>query len=487
MRTLESLPHSIGDAYQQIMSRIEAGRKVDKMMALRTLGWILRAGRHLKMGELRELISIRTGDRDLNADDLPKPTKILKVCQSLVDYDDSIDLVRFTHETVPNFLETEFTGLPSPFELAATCLTYLEFDVFEDGGDKDLLLQKYQALNYISHFWDFHTKKVETSESIQMAALGVLTSENRRNLMRQIKQGRFYVGGQTILHVLADSAMAETCTRLLDCRRKENDPYGLHKGIDDIFSASLSLWNTIQVDVGAKDEQGWTPMHWAAFSGHKDVIVSLLATENADPNATDKDGWSALHCSASRGFKDVVLTLLDKGADINARDLDGWTPLHYSSFRGFADVAIILLNRHADVNAKTDAGWTPLHCAAVRGLMNMVIILLDRGVDVDAKASDGCSALNYAIFQKFRDVAEKLMERTANTDERTKNEITTLPRKGLFYGVSEGERNGLNVRDALDYLDQIKSNYPEEPAAYNTFLDIMRLFKDRKYDLCWRN
>ena len=53
------------------------------------------------------------------------------------------------------------------------------------------------------------------------------------------------------------------------------------------------------------EEDGWTPLHYAAGNGKKDE-VKLLLRGGADPDKTDRWGRTALHCTASKGHKDVV-------------------------------------------------------------------------------------------------------------------------------------------------------------------------------------
>ena len=56
------------------------------------------------MTELREALSVREGDRELNEQFMLHPSTILQACQSLVTYEERNDVVRFTHYSVQEFL-----------------------------------------------------------------------------------------------------------------------------------------------------------------------------------------------------------------------------------------------------------------------------------------------------------------------------------------------------------------------------------------------
>lgn len=87
-----------------------------------------------------------------------------------------------------------------------------------------------------------------------------------------------------------------------------------------------------RIDVAAKDEQGFTALHWAAFQGHKDV-VDVLLHRDAPLEARNTYGgtvlgstiWAATHVEGvfrSEGFNRVdyvpiVERLLAAGARID--------------------------------------------------------------------------------------------------------------------------------------------------------------------------
>jgi len=130
--------------------------------------------------------------------------------------------------------------------------------------------------------------------------------------------------------------------------------------------------------VFGKDEEGFTPLGWAAGKGNKDAAELLLAN-NADVNAKTKDGGTPLCLAAAKGRKDVAELLLANKADVNAKNNDGWTPLHYAADYGQKDVAELLLAKGASINAKADDGSTPLSLAAAKGHQDVAKMLQQHG------------------------------------------------------------------------------------------------------------
>ncbi len=136
-----------------------------------------------------------------------------------------------------------------------------------------------------------------------------------------------------------------------------------------------------QVDLEARDENGWTPLHKAAFSGHLPV-VQYLCEQGADKEARmltmhedDEDdwadeysendyGWTPLHQAAENGHLSVVQYLCEQGADMEAMDLNGDTPLHWAAYNGHLSMMQYLCEQGADKEASDRQDRTPLHLAA---------------------------------------------------------------------------------------------------------------------------
>ena len=101
----------------------------------------------------------------------------------------------------------------------------------------------------------------------------------------------------------------------------------------------------------------------AAKNADHEALRQLIAADPTLLEARDKDGCTPLHCAAWKGLPETVALLLDLGAHIAARNQNdhyGDTALHAAAHGNHREVVALLLERGADRYASNPAGRTPL-------------------------------------------------------------------------------------------------------------------------------
>ncbi|KAJ0050999.1 hypothetical protein NL108_012148 [Boleophthalmus pectinirostris] len=177
-----------------------------------------------------------------------------------------------------------------------------------------------------------------------------------------------------------------------------------------------SLWTGSEEEEETDDERGERPEEWylqkesllkdkpqelilwAAENNRLSTVNSLLATDAALVHCSDEDGYSPLHRAAYGGHVDVASALLHSYARVNARTADGWTPLHSACRWNRVTMASLLLRHGAKLNAQTNGGLTPLHLAASNpdSALTLELLLSQRHLNASLRSSSGETASQVA-------------------------------------------------------------------------------------------
>lgn len=103
-------------------------------------------------------------------------------------------------------------------------------------------------------------------------------------------------------------------------------------------------------------------------------LVRTLLDQGADTKVTDDNGITPLHLAAYLGHRNIVTALVSAGADIHARDRFGRTPLIHAALDGYESIVVYLLLNGVDPQARSDR-WSALELAAVMGHQQLALLL----------------------------------------------------------------------------------------------------------------
>ena len=143
LKALEDLPKDLPTTYRRILRRRRNSESTDPSIGKKVFEIVSAARRPLTLEELREAVSIETGNRDWNTTRIVNDAiKLLGWCGSLVIVDEEFSTVHFAHSSVKQYLETIPIGDDiSEYHVAtekATLLmgeilvTYLNLDVLQN-------------------------------------------------------------------------------------------------------------------------------------------------------------------------------------------------------------------------------------------------------------------------------------------------------------------------------------------------------------------
>jgi Ankyrin repeats (3 copies)/Ankyrin repeats (many copies) len=381
INALNTLPTDMDSAYTEVLDRID--KTGGKGIAIQILSWLFHAQRPLKMDELQEVLSIELDDTELNRDYFIEPDKIIHHCQGLVESDETN--VRFTHYTVQEFLRNKYyDNLLAPKDLAKVCLTYLTFDVFENGPFSDRksfneCWETHKFAEYAVRYWGIYTRgEGEKDRYVIDSIFKLFQSSHKRRTMHQlfIQQPRGIFRGAskltiwTPLHIIAQEGLATIYERCISASFDNNNMSPLSR---------QSLRDLESGPPNSLDEECNTPLHLAASNGHSEV-VKLLLEAKAEVDSKSNYGRTPMSWAAWNGHSEVVKLLLEAKAEVDSKDSNGRTPMSLAAWNGHSEVVKLLLEAKAEVDSKDSNGRTPMSWAAWNG-HSEVVKLLEKALD----------------------------------------------------------------------------------------------------------
>ena len=183
-----------------------------------------------------------------------------------------------------------------------------------------------------------------------------------------------------------------------------------------------------QADVNAKDKNGNTPLHLAAYYGHVEAIKWLIR-RGSNKNKKNNCGETPLHMAAKNN-KDLAIEALintinlnrclpfGQSVNLNAGRIGGATPLHIAAAENSSMAIRELIKQKADVNAIDIEYKTPLFVAVENGHVETVKLLIgNRKTNVNKENMASLSAINIAVRNNNRELVQILFEAGGKLDK----------------------------------------------------------------------
>ncbi|KAI3912750.1 hypothetical protein MKW92_033417 [Papaver armeniacum] len=144
----------------------------------------------------------------------------------------------------------------------------------------------------------------------KLANMIVTDKKNRQALIRKLKKcDNIETHSEIILRECLKEWIFEGCRRVNATNKKGLAVIHLCASLG--YAWAISIFKRFAFSLDAKDETGWTPLHWAAYYGRKGAAMSLLIgganpTLVTPPTSTYLSGQTAADIASTRGHAELA-------------------------------------------------------------------------------------------------------------------------------------------------------------------------------------
>ena len=341
---------------------------------------------------------------------IPSET-LLDLCANFVILDRQLNVFRFAHLSVREFIETKegFDAASNHAVAAECCLRYLldvrpRYEVATEDGwmteDEDDQSDQHRVISwglcheYICLYWPFHLSESNAHRHGPplKALFWDFVLDDRKSVTRQFLYW-------------------------LDLLRRDDEDFPLGRWRTDEAVDRLTLygrWN--------KDNLVFIASAW----NFCDVLEYCISMDSHIVHVKCcRTLTTPLHMACLHGNVDGAKLLVDKGAEIEVTDDDGCTPMFRTIESGHTAIVRLLLEKGANPDSEPCDGYDPytyLYHAASDNHIDIVESLLDAGADPDWGGEYAKTALDMAIFHGNLAMVRMILKSSGQ-----KNEVMNIP------------------------------------------------------------
>lgn len=307
--------------------------RTDRQHAIKAYKLLLCCRRPLRTEELTEAVAT---NRDGTVHPLVDNVYVLEITRNLVFEDERSQTVRFSHQSVVEYLKgrkckktREFDKVQNNSQMAEACLLATPRERNETPG----------FYEYAREWWLMHTDMAESG----LSDIGKLIFSREDSDIDQLN--RLSIFNQ------ACPPRPMPKSQLQSGRHSQTLSHGQSTLLAVMFEAAFAAQQRI--------------MHWESL-GHGVVY-------RPDP------GDTVLHCAVAMPDTQLLLALLTHGSQVflNTRNVKGETPLHRAITKGTVQAIGVLLDAGASPFCRNNTGETLIHAATRARKIPLVDSLID--------------------------------------------------------------------------------------------------------------
>lgn len=352
-KALDCLPPDLNSTYERILSRVNQSNPETQKLVRRALRWIANASTlySFTIRALCEAVSVDFGSTKRNIEAIPDEFEILHWCSSLVRKSAHGEKLELAHFTVQEYLQQidprqdvsisayRIHRETDDIALTEVCLTYLNFEDFEQGvlPDLDMIMHRLREYPFreAAIRWSTDPRNFKFSDSDyvnhkQLVSLAQkLWSPSKHNtfitwmydiiaMIHEYDEQYFSViksgfAETTALHWMAMLGFGSMCSWLIEsgCDINRSSAFGtpLHCALlgHRAFRKYVPEVSEVLVEIAYED------------------VVDLFLDAGAEINCyyeSGPDKLSTLFIALSNGNPDIVMRLLDEGGILDDRCLN---------------------------------------------------------------------------------------------------------------------------------------------------------------------
>ncbi|KUI59751.1 Ankyrin repeat and KH domain-containing protein mask [Cytospora mali] len=420
MAALENkLPEDLDQLYTDALSHIFKSGTITRDIAIKVFSWILYMRELLTPSALLSAVAIPNSSTILQ---LPQ---LVSICANLVVLDTKCNVIRFSHQSVQEFLERHepFTATTAHRLLASTCI---EACRQSPRADSNIRLTYGDFHVYSTMYWPVH---------LSMAQKNGLNGDLSEMAYSTIFGNDFKLSSTNIAWIKSTRKLAMNIT---------ND-HPMKPAIDEIPDSDSEIIFLTSV---------------FGLDGLLDLILSYFPY--LDLEKRNHFGHTPLYLAAAFGHTTTVTILVNKGANVNVECGRYGSPLHAACYLGHIYAVVELLK----LGANTSCGMVyrdALQAASHGGKEEVALLLLERG-SIPRTQDDYEQAVQDAARAGFVEVIKRLRQLRSFSQTRDKPEIM---RKTMKEAI-EGGHTGV-VRQFLDeYTGSFTELLPPDTIALAT-------------------